>query len=123
MFIPPKKYLTQLAEEKNATIGKVYLKNTHLIIADEIANEIFENVNHVYISYKPDIKRLFIVPNSDEVFRKLHDPSQQMIKERTHQNEKSIALQEILIDNELANTDRNMEYEIRGNKKMLVIQF
>ena len=125
MFIPPKKYLDKLTEEKQQEkdLGKVFLKNSHLIIANEIAENLFCNVHHVYVSFKPDVKRLFIVPNTDEVFRKLHDPAQQMLKDLPQNRCKSIALHETLIDNDLAGIDRVLEYEIREKKQMLVIQF
>jgi hypothetical protein len=125
MFIPPKKYLDKLVEDKTQEPpkGKIFLKNSHLIILNEIAENLFCNVHHVYVSYKPDVRRLFIVPNTDEVFRKLHDPSQQMLKDLPQTNCKSIAMHEVLIDNELADNDRDLEYEIREKKQMLVIQF
>lgn len=126
MFIPPKKYLDKLAEEKaqeQTPSGKVFLKNSHLIILNELAESLFVGVHHVYVSYKPDVKRLFIVPNTDEVFRKLHDPSQQMLKDLPQNDCKSIAIREILIDNDLDEHDRDLDYEIREKKNMLVIQF
>jgi len=125
MFIPPNKYLDKLVEKKQQEkdLGKIFLKNNHLIIANEIVESLFSNVHHVYVSFKPDVKRLFIVPNTDEVFRKLHDPAQQMLKDLPQKNSKSIALHEVLIDNDLADIDRALEYEIREKKQMLVIQF
>jgi aspartyl-tRNA synthetase len=125
MFIPPKKYLDKLAEEKSQDLpkGKIFLKNSHLHISMEIADMLFDTAHHVYISYKPDVRRLFIVPNTDEVFRKLHEPSQQMLKDLPQNNHKSIALHEILIDNDLSDENRDLEYEIREKKQMLVIQF
>jgi hypothetical protein len=125
MFIPPNKYLDKLVEKKQQEkdLGKIFLKNNHLIIANEIVENLFSNVHHVYVSFKPDVKRLFIVPNTDEVFRKLHDPAQQMLKDLPQKNSKSIALHEVLIDNDLADIDRALEYEIREKKQMLVIQF
>ncbi len=125
MFIPPNKYLDKLVEKKQQEkdLGKIFLKSNHLIIANEIAENLFNNVHHVYVSFKPDVKRLFIVPNTDEVFRKLHDPAQQMLKDLPQKNSKSIALHEVLIDNDLADIDRALEYEIREKKQMLVIQF
>ncbi|SFE49661.1 hypothetical protein [Thermoflexibacter ruber] len=125
MFIPPNKYLDKLVEQKQQEkdLGKVFLKNSHLVIANEITEILFSNVHHVFVSFKSDIKRLFIVPNTDEVFRKLHDPAQQMLKDLPQNNCKSVALHEILIDNDLADIDRTLEYEIREKKQMLVVQF
>ncbi|MDX2302468.1 MAG: hypothetical protein NW226_06685 [Microscillaceae bacterium] len=123
MFIPPKKYLDHFKENSPVEVRQVYLKNMHLIVADEVAKEVFSEANFVYLSYKADIRRLFLVSFQDEVFRKLHEPSMQMLKQRGELPEKSIALHEILIDHDLSQEDRPLEYEIREGRKMLVIQF
>lgn len=123
MFIPSKKYLEQLKETQTSPAEKVYLKNMHLIVAEEIAAEVFPETDFVYLSYKADIHRLFIASFKDDVFRKLHEPAMQMLKQRGEQKERSIALHEILIDHDLSSEDRRLEYEIRTNRKMLVIQF
>jgi hypothetical protein len=123
MFIPPKKHIEQLKQTVETQDSKVYLKNNHLMVADEIADSLFSDSLYVYLSFKTDIKKLFLVSNSNEVFRKLHDPSMQMLKSRITQKEKSISLQEILIDNDLNGNDRVLDYEIRDTMKMLVIQF
>ncbi|HAI76669.1 MAG TPA: hypothetical protein DCM08_10520 [Microscillaceae bacterium] len=125
MFIPPRKYLDQLKENQasDETTGQVFLKNNHLIVPNEIAEAVFGEVDFVYLSFKPDVQRLFVVSFHDEVFRKLHEPTMQMLKKRGELPERSIALHEVLIDNDLAQTDRILAHEVRNQRKMLVIQF
>lgn len=123
MFIPSKKFIESLTESQIKQTEKVYLKNMHLIVAQDVVDDVFPETDFVYLSYKADIKRLFMASFKDEVFRKLHEPAMQMLKQRGDLKEKSIALHEILIDNDLATEDRTVEYEIRQNRKMLVIQF
>ncbi|TAF63544.1 MAG: hypothetical protein EAZ55_13195 [Cytophagales bacterium] len=121
MFIPPAKYIDQLREQNNENIPKVYLKNDHIILHKTIADALFGESPFVYIAYQVAIKKLFIVSYTDEVFKKLHQPAMQMLKQRGENPEKSISIRETLIDNEIPNEDRTLEYEIREKRKMLVI--
>jgi hypothetical protein len=122
MFIPPKKYIDQLASQP-AVSGNVRLQNSYLILDREVAALIFEETANVYVSYRADVQKLFVVPSHDEVFRKMHNPALLMLKDKTSQGDKSIALHEILLDNDLNAQDRSLDYEIRETRKMLVVLF
>ena len=121
MFIPPKKHIDQFADQPSP-MGKVRLQNSYLVLDKAVAELIFSHVTNVYVSYRAEVKKVFVVSSEDEIFRKLHSPALLMLKDKSSQGDKSIALHETLIDYELDSTDRSLSYEIREEKKMLVVQ-
>ena len=111
MFIPPPSYISKL-KEKEQLKGMLQLNSSHLHISHEIAEKIFPGEKSVFMVYYPKKQSLMIAPISDELFKNLHKAGQHMLKDRNLKGDKTIALHEILIDNQLDETDRELEYEL-----------
>ncbi|MCB0578898.1 MAG: hypothetical protein KDD10_06265 [Phaeodactylibacter sp.] len=111
MFIPPGN-LKQNIETDSAAGSKVQLKGSHLLIDSEVASEVFGEEQNAYVVYYPERRTLMLAPVSDELFKSLHKASQQMLKSRNLRGDKSIALHGILIDHQVNDTDRSLEYEL-----------
>jgi len=110
MFLPPKHVKKYTEPEK--TGGKIRLQGTHLHIDHKIATAIFGTDTNAYVVFYPSKKTLMLAAVSDELFKKLHKTSQQMLKARNLKGDKSLALGEILIDNQLDESDRDLEYKV-----------
>jgi len=121
MFIPPRDVIDQFKNQENNEEG-AKIQSMHLVISKNIADELFKDVQSVYVNYISDVKKIFVVPSDDLVFKKMHDPLQLLLKDKNISGEKSIALHELIIDHELDDTDRIVNLEIRLSKRMLVIQ-
>ncbi|MEM9917439.1 MAG: hypothetical protein AAF990_05050 [Bacteroidota bacterium] len=111
MFIPPQHLKKQVHPASNDDGSKIRLKASHLLVDHEIASEAFGEEHNIYVIYYPDRRSLLIAPVSDEIFKKLHKAAQQMVKDRNLKGDKSVALHEILIDNQIDQSDRDLEYE------------
>jgi hypothetical protein len=118
MFIPPQKIQKQLQSSLEKK-SKVYLKSSHLQIDRKIVEEIFGSDRNVNMVYYADRKALMIAPVSDELFKKLHKAKQHMLKDKNANGDKTIALHELLIDNEINDTERDLEFEIQKELKIL----
>ncbi len=94
----------------NMSDHKVMLRNRHLVVAAEIAADAFGDVAQVYIVYYANQKALLLAPMDDEIFPTVHKPALQMLKKRNLQGDKSVSLEEILIDNDLDDTDRPLVF-------------
>ncbi|MEM8525458.1 MAG: hypothetical protein AAGG68_12530 [Bacteroidota bacterium] len=121
MFIPPRQLQDDLrASTKEAS--KVSLKSSHLLIDRTVATEIFGDDLNVHLVYYPDRRALMLAPKSDKLFKQLHKAKQHMLKDRNAQGDKTVALHELLIDNEINSTDRELEYECQKALKILNIK-
>jgi hypothetical protein len=49
-------------------------------------------------------------PADEEVFKTIHKAHQQLLKEKNAAGDKSISVQEILLDHDLDNHNRDLEY-------------
>jgi hypothetical protein len=121
MFIPPK-HLNQPSSKESTIDSAVFLKGAHLIIRSEIAKSLFGNNFNAYMAYYPAKRMLLIASVEDELFKKLHKASQHLIKDRNLQGDKSIALHEILIDEQIDDSDRSLAYEYEPALGVLNIQ-
>lgn len=110
MFIPPSQLKGNFDTNASAS-GKVRLKASHLLIDQEIATEVFGKDFNVHMVYYPEKRTLMIAAKSDLLFKQLHKANQHMLKDRNLKGDKTIALHEILIDHEINNVDRDLDYE------------
>ena len=121
MMIPPQRMQDKL--RSNAVQGgKVRLQSAHLLVDHEVANIIFANEPNVNMIYYADRGSLLIAPSSDELFKKLHKAKQHMLKNKSIKGDKSIALHELLIDHEIDQTDRDLEYILEKNLNILNVK-
>ncbi len=97
------------------------LKSSHIIIPQQLNQEIFGEESHAFLRYYPERKSLLLAPVSQNWFKKMHEAAQFMLKDKNLQGDKSIAIHEILIDNELDEQNKTLSFEIQGNGKILNI--
>lgn len=121
MFIPPKHVINKLNQEKSDR-GPIQLINSHLLIDNEIVASHFGECFNVYGVYYPSRRVILIASVDDTLFKDLHKASQYMLKEAKLDSKRSIAIHDILIDNDLDNTDRALSHELNEEMKIITIQ-
>ena len=121
MFIPPNSLKNNYKADSD-TGSKIRLKSSHLHIDREVVKEVFGDALNVFVVYYPDRHSLMIAPISDELFKKLHKAAQHMLKDRNLKGDKTIALHETLIDNQVDETDRDLEYELQSGLGILRVK-
>lgn len=99
----------------------IKLKNSHLWIAAELAADALGEGAFVFGVYYPQQHALILAPVDDPVFPTIHKPEQLLVKNRNQAGDKSISVQEILIDHEIDDTDRDLVYMHQPGLKMLHI--
>ena len=120
MFIPPGN-LQERGKEEATSVSAVSLKSSHLYINAKIAQKIFGEAANALVVYYPTPRSLLIAPIKDELFKKLHKAKQHMLKERNLQGDKTIALHEILVDHQIDDTNRALEYTIEEGLGILKV--
>lgn len=121
MFIPPNRLKDSF--DPTPDVGsKIRLKSSHLLIDHEIASEVFGKDLNAHVVYYADRRTLMVAPKSDELFKKLHKANQHMLKDRNIKGDKTIALHEMLIDNDIDGTDRDLAYDLQPGLGILNIK-
>ncbi len=98
---------------------EVHLRRQHLWLSATVAENAFGGERQVYCVYYPQRGDLLLAPMSDDGFKSIHECSLVMLKDRNLAGDKSLSLQEVIIDNELPDTDRPLAYAMRAGVRLL----
>jgi len=97
----------------------IKLRTQHLWISGDIAGTVFGELDKVYTVYYPQLHALLLAPMDDEIFPTIHKGDLQMLKTRNLEGDKTISLQEIIIDHDLDDSDRDLLYMHQPGVRML----
>jgi hypothetical protein len=101
-------------------MATILLLNRHLIIPAVMAAGFVGEASHVNMVYYPGRNTLMLAPATDELFKSLHKTTMQMLKNKNLAGDKSISLEEMLIDNELDDRDRELGFQLDAMNIMQV---
>lgn len=94
-------------------MSAVYLKNSYLLIEASVAQAAFGDDWQVSVAYYPDRQTLLVAGKSKSFFEKLHQTNWLLLKDRNLAGDKSVNIRELLIDNDLDDTDRSLAYDLK----------
>lgn len=100
----------------------VALKASHIQLDNSIVNTVFQNIHYAYVTYVKAQNRILVTPVSSQWFVKMYEPTQFLLKDKNLKGDKSIAIREILIDNDIEQADRDLAYEIIEKTNLIKIQ-
>jgi hypothetical protein len=103
-------------------MSKIKLKTSHLYIDSDLAAAAFGDTAQVYAVYYKAKNSLLLAPMNDEFFPKLHKAGLLMLKSRNLQGDKTIAMHEILIDNDINDENRDLEYQYTEGVELLNVK-
>ena len=92
--------------------AKITLKTSQIYLDNELIQPIFGDIHYAYVTYVEEQSKVLITPVSSQWFVKMYKPTQFLLKSRNLKGDKTLAIREILIDNDLDMTDRDLDYEI-----------
>lgn len=98
------------AEKSFVPDSDVYLESGHICIRKNVAEKIFGSGGAVLSVYYDADKTFLAAPLNEEVFKIIHKAKQQMLKDKNAAGDRSISVQEVLLDNDLNDDDRNLEF-------------
>ncbi len=88
------------------------LRSSHIQLDSTLVESVFGAVHYAYVAYVTEQEKLLITPVSSQWFVKMHEPNQFLLKSRNLKGDKTLAIREILIDNDLDASDRELKYEV-----------
>jgi len=96
------------------------LKNGHIIIPAIIVNEWLDANGYVNMVYYPERSQLLVAAKSKLFFEKMHTTKWMVLKDKNLQGDKTLYIREILIDNDLDDTDRSLCFEIKNTGIVII---
>lgn len=120
MFIPPQALKSQFESGTKAQEG-IYLQSGHIVIEAGVARKLFGTSLNVNMIYYPEKKSLLLAPFDEPLFTQLHKAKKTMLKEKNAKGDRSIAIQEILLDNQIDTGDRSLSFTIEEALSILNI--
>lgn len=103
-------------------ISDVYVESEHICIKKNIAEKIFGAETVVLSVFYAKDNSFMVAPASEELFRTIHKANQQMLKHKNLAGDKSISIQELMLDNDIDENDRNLEFTIEEALHILKIK-
>jgi hypothetical protein len=99
----------------------VILKSSHVYLNAALVERLFESIHYAYVTYVVKQKTMLITPVSSQWFVKMHEPTQFLLKSRNLKGDRTLAIREILIDNDLDTKDRVLQFEIVEKTNLIKI--
>lgn len=119
-MIPPKHIANQL--KKKSEVKGISLESGHLVVSSELMARLGEKVETVFAAYVADKQHLLITDVRNAFFPKLHEATQHMVKLRNARGDASIAIQELIIDQDIPRDQQELAYEFLSQHSILKIQ-
>ncbi|WP_229216721.1 hypothetical protein [Dyadobacter sp. 3J3] len=94
--------------------NSILLKNGHIIIPAAIVSQWLDKDSFVNMVYYPERKQLLVAAKSKTFFEKLHQTKWMVLKDKNLLGDKTLYVREILIDNDLDDSDRSLNFEIKA---------
>lgn len=94
----------------------------HIIIPQIVAAQLFEDAGQVNWVYYPQRGVMLIASQHDDLFKSLHKTNMSMLKFKNATGDRSISIQELLLDNiDIVSNDRSLEFIADKKMKILTI--
>jgi hypothetical protein len=103
-----------------ATSG-VYLEAQHICIKREIADKVFGLETVALSIYYAKDNTFMVAPASEDLFKSIHKATQQMLKSKNLAGDKSISIQELILDNDIDENNRDLAFIIEEALHILKI--
>lgn len=100
----------------------VYLEAGHICIKKNVAEKVFGLETVVLSVFYAKDNTFMVSPASEELFRTIHKANQQMLKSKNAMGDKSISIQELLLDNDMDEENRNLEFIIEEALHILKVK-
>lgn len=102
--------------------SEVYLEGGHICVKRDTAEKIFGADNVVLSVFYAKDNSFLVAPASEDLFRRLHKANQQMLKTKNNDGDKSISIQELLLDHDINENDRNLEFKMEEAMHLLKVK-
>ena len=101
----------------------VRLVASHILLENNIVERVFQQVQFALIVYNKEENTLLVSPVSNAWFKKMHKGAAQfMLKTKNMNGDKSLSIREVLIDNDIDDVDRDLDFKVIEKTKLVKIK-
>jgi hypothetical protein len=100
----------------------VYLEAGHICVKKDIVEKIFGSETVVLSVFYAKDNTFMVSPSNEELFKTIHKANQQMLKSKNAVGDKSISIQELLLDNDIDENNRDLEFVIEEALHILKVK-
>ena len=100
----------------------VYLEAAHICIKKNVAAKIFGTGTVVLTVFYAKDNAFMMAPAGEESFKIIHNANQQMLKINNASGDRSVSIQELFLDNDIEETNRNLEFEVQEKLHILKVK-
>jgi hypothetical protein len=104
------------------TSSDVYLESSHIVVKKDTADHVFGMASMVLTVYYPKDHTFMAAAVDEQLFNTIHKGTQQLLKTKNRVGDRSIAIHELLLDNDIDTHDRNLEFVIEEGLRILKIK-
>ena len=101
--------------------SKIALQSSHLLLESDLVAKVFEGIQYAYAAYEESQNCILVTPVNSVWFTKIHKPAQFLLKMRNFKGDRSLAIREILLDNDLDTSNRLLDYEVVTKTNLIKI--
>lgn len=100
----------------------VSLSNAHIIVSKALMSQLFNDAEKVCWVYYASRKVLLLAPLTDPDFKALHKTTTSVLKYKNNTGDRSMDVLNIILDHDLDDTNRPLQYSVDAVMKILNIQ-
>lgn len=100
-------------------MAELSLKSNHIYLPGHVVKAVLGDTPNICLVYYPDKRSLLIARADDEVFKSLHKTRQYMLKAVSLNGDRSIAIHDLLIDNEVPGHARTLAHVAQAEMGIL----
>ncbi|MBL7757908.1 MAG: hypothetical protein JNL59_10945 [Chitinophagaceae bacterium] len=101
----------------------VRLSNGHLVVDQSTITGLFGETTRLLCVYYPNRNTLLLAGSDDELFKSIHKTTTALLKLRNEKGDRSISVLELILDYDLDDTNRQLEFEADTRMKVLNVYF
>lgn len=111
-----------IPQQSNLLDTPVQLRNQHLIIQNELANQLIGEERQLFAALMPEANKILLTKATNMAFKAKFKPIMLFVKQKSVNGDKSISLQEFFADNpDLSQDNRALEYIFEAKEAILEI--
>ena len=105
-----------------AANSDVYLEAGHICVKRNIVEKIFGQETVVLSVFYSKDNTFMLSPPREELFKTIHKANQQMLKMKNANGDKSISVQELILDNDIDENNRDLEFVVEEALHILKVK-
>ncbi len=99
----------------------VSLQNGHIVVSKNLVDQVLDNCDRAGWVYYANRNIMMLASSADDLFKSIHQSKISLFKHRNEQGDRSLSIQELLLDHEIDGKNRELKFRADEILKVLTI--